>query len=329
MGWSTSAPSGVTFADSTSVTVVKTWNYWKLTLTVWTARKTNGGNTFYLKVKAKWTVGSMGSYNREPGYYWQCTSGSESVSEKEQFYARPDSEGTQYRYYSGTRASGADNVSVRLSASQSYASVDTLAAAAELAAATYAVSYKANGGSGTTSAQTKTYGESLTLRSGGFSRTGYTFTGWNTAADGSGTAYAAGGTYSANAAATLYAQWSINTYAVTYAANGGSGTTSAQTKTYGVSLTLRSSGFTRTGYTFTGWNTAANGSGTAYAAGGTYTANAAVKLYAQWAKDQPDMAAWANVDNTVKQLEKAFVNAGGTVKEAEIYVNAGGTVKKI
>ena len=42
MGWSTSAPSGVTFNDSTSVTATKKWNHWKLTLTVWTARKTNG-----------------------------------------------------------------------------------------------------------------------------------------------------------------------------------------------------------------------------------------------------------------------------------------------
>jgi uncharacterized repeat protein (TIGR02543 family) len=60
---------------------------------------------------------------------------------------------------------------------------------------------------------------------------------------------------------------------------------SNQTKTHDVNLTLTSNAFTRTGYTFTGWNTAANGSGTSYANGATYTANAGVTLYAQWILD--------------------------------------------
>lgn len=149
---------------------------------------------------------------------------------------------------------------------------------------TYTIYYNGNGStSGSTSSQTKTYNQPLTLRSNGYTRTGYTFTGWNTEANGSGTSYSAGGSYTKNAGATLYAQWSINTWTVSYNGNGStSGSTSSQTKTYNQTLTLRNNGYSKTGYTFTGWNTAANGSGTSYSAGGSYTSNAAATMYAQW-----------------------------------------------
>ena len=147
---------------------------------------------------------------------------------------------------------------------------------------TYSISYNANNGSGAPDAQTKTYNVALTLSSTKPTRTGYTFLNWNTKSDGTGTTYASGASYTANAAATLYAQWKADTYTITYDANGGSGAPDAQTKTYGVSLTLTTSKPTRDSYNFTGWNTAANGSGTAYASGGTFTTNAATTLYAQW-----------------------------------------------
>ena len=57
--------------------------------------------------------------------------------------------------------------------------------------------------------QTKWYNESLTLPSTSPTLTLYNFMGWNTKTDGTGTAYAAGATYSGNAAATLYAQWEL------------------------------------------------------------------------------------------------------------------------
>jgi uncharacterized repeat protein (TIGR02543 family) len=73
---------------------------------------------------------------------------------------------------------------------------------------------------------------------------------------------------------------------ITYNANGAdSGTVPAvQTKLYNVDLTLQtnSGSLVRTGFTFSGWNTRADGSGTDYAAGGTYTNNDAVTLYAKW-----------------------------------------------
>ena len=81
----------------------------------------------------------------------------------------------------------------------------------------------------------------------------------------------------------------LESYTVAYNANGGSGAPSSQTKYYGVDLTLRSTTPTRTGYTFQGWATSANGS-VAYQAGGTYTSNEAVTLYAVWLVNAPTVA---------------------------------------
>lgn len=148
--------------------------------------------------------------------------------------------------------------------------------------ATYTVAYNANGGSGAPSSQTKTYGTTLTLSSTKPTRTGYTFKGWATSSGSTTIAYSPGGSYTANAAITLYAVWSVNTYTVTYNANGGSGAPSSQTKTYGVTLTLSSTKPTRTGYTFKGWGTSSSTTTVSYAAGGSYTSNASITLYAIW-----------------------------------------------
>lgn len=145
----------------------------------------------------------------------------------------------------------------------------------------YAVKYDANGGSGAPSAQTKWYGKDLTLSSTTPTRTGYTFKGWATSAGGS-VAYDPGDSYTGNAALTLYAVWQINTFAVKYDANGGTGAPAAQTKTYGTALTLSSTKPTRENYNFLGWGTSAGATSVAYAAGASYTANAAITLYAIW-----------------------------------------------
>ena len=75
----------------------------------------------------------------------------------------------------------------------------------------YIINYDANGGSGAPDEQVKNDGSNLTLSSTVPTREGYTFAGWNTAADGSGTSYAAGGTYTTDDDATLYAQWLLTT----------------------------------------------------------------------------------------------------------------------
>ncbi len=71
-------------------------------------------------------------------------------------------------------------------------------------------------------------------------------------------------------------------YSITYNANGGNGAPAADYKCYGINKTLSSTVPTRDGYTFIGWNTEQNGSGTSYAKGATYSANAGATLYAQW-----------------------------------------------
>ena len=72
------------------------------------------------------------------------------------------------------------------------------------------------------------------------------------------------------------------TYTVTFNANGGTGTMSAQTFTEGEAQALTRNAFTYDGYTFTGWNTVQGGSGASYSDQQTITATADMTLYAQW-----------------------------------------------
>lgn len=72
------------------------------------------------------------------------------------------------------------------------------------------------------------------------------------------------------------------TYTVSYNANGGSGAPSSQTKQHDITLTLSSAKPTRNGYEFAGWGTSATDTGVKYAAGGQYTGNASITLYAIW-----------------------------------------------
>lgn len=146
----------------------------------------------------------------------------------------------------------------------------------------YTVSYNANNGSGAPASQTKWYGESLTLSSTVPTRTGYTFLGWSTSSTATTATYSAGGSYTNNAGAALYAVWKANTYTVTYNANGGSSTPASQTRTYGGGAITIANGPSRALYSFTGWNTSQNGTGTSYSAGASYSGNASMTLYAQW-----------------------------------------------
>ena len=148
--------------------------------------------------------------------------------------------------------------------------------------ATVTVTFNANGGSGTMEPQTFTVGVAQQLNANGFTRSGYSFSGWNTSVDGTGTAYSNRQEITVSANLTLYAQWTANPVAVTFNANGGSGTMSPQTFTVGVAQQLTANSFTRSGYSFSGWNTSANGSGTSYSDRQSITISADITLYAQW-----------------------------------------------
>ena len=118
-----------------------------------------------------------------------------------------------------------------------------------------------------------------------FARSGYKFAGWNTRSDGTGTAYSQRQVMTPPADITLYAQWSCTAcYTVSFDANGGSGAQATPlTSAGGSSVTAPAgSGYTRAGYEFAGWNTAANGTGTAYAAGASFIPTSSMTLYARW-----------------------------------------------
>ena len=114
-------------------------------------------------------------------------------------------------------------------------------------------------------------------------RPGYTFSSWY---DGS-TTYHAGTPVPITASTTFTAQWTANSYKVQFDANGGSGIMDAQVFTYDQQQALSANAFFRPGYTFAGWNTAADGSGTSYGDGAavhnlTAENGGTITLYARW-----------------------------------------------
>ena len=150
---------------------------------------------------------------------------------------------------------------------------------------------------GSTDDQTMTYDTAANLTANGYTKTGYTFTGWNTKPDGTGTAYSDGQNVKNLTTAdgdmiTLYAQWRANNYTIKYDGNAAdSGSMSDQPMAFDVAANLTNNAYTRTGYTFTGWNTHADGSGTSYTNGEsvknlTNVEAGTVTLYAQWKPHQ-------------------------------------------
>jgi uncharacterized repeat protein (TIGR02543 family) len=146
---------------------------------------------------------------------------------------------------------------------------------------TYTISYNANGGSGAPSSQTKTHGTNLKLSTSIPNRAGYIFAGWSSTSTGA-VKWSAGGTYSTDSSATLYAVWTPSSYTITYNANGGTGQPANQTKSHGVKLTLSSTVPTRKDHNFLGWSLSSNATTATWPAGGTYTENASNTLYAVW-----------------------------------------------
>ncbi len=153
---------------------------------------------------------------------------------------------------------------------------------------TYDVYYNANEGTGAPSTQTKYYGTTLTLSDKEPTRTGYTFLGWSTDRNAESAVYDAGGSYTDNTSATLYAIWKINTYTVTYDANGGTGAPSAQIKTYGQPLILSSEIPALLGHIFLGWSKNSIATTADYKAGEEYSENDNAVLYAVWESDEPE-----------------------------------------
>ncbi len=113
--------------------------------------------------------------------------------------------------------------------------------------------------------------------------TGYTFGGWYTDS-GLNNAATAGASISANT--ELFAKWTANTYSVHFDANGGEGSMTNESFTYGIEKALTVNAFTRTGYKFDGWATSANGAkvydNSQSVSNLTATNGGTVDLYAHW-----------------------------------------------
>ena len=119
------------------------------------------------------------------------------------------------------------------------------------------------GGNNATVAQTTPGGAITMPGQGTVTRVGHTFVGWSLVTT-NGSGAVVGATYTPTVPVKLYSSWTPNVYVVTYNANGGNGApaTASQSFNYGGTALAPSAKGTlsRTGYTFAGWNTSANGS---------------------------------------------------------------------
>ena len=161
------------------------------------------------------------------------------------------------------------------------------------------ITFNPNGGTGSMDAMSVNPGIDNTLTANTFTRADYTFTGWNTAANGTGTAYADKATVNFNEDTTLYAQWTQNPV-IAFNANGGEGIMATQTVKPNEATALTANAFTRADYDFAGWNTATDGTGTAYADKAAITTSENVTLYAQWTLHKYHVR-WLNWDGSVLQ----------------------------
>lgn len=148
----------------------------------------------------------------------------------------------------------------------------------------YALEFNSNGGQGTMSSQSIIYNEIDKINSNAFTRTGYSFAGWNTQANGLGSAYADTADFTMTESGdTLYAIWTPNTYAVNFFKNDGSPVQSTQSAVYDQRVALDANTFIREHYVFDSWNTDAAGNGDSFADKASFNFTYEnIDLYAIW-----------------------------------------------
>ena len=144
------------------------------------------------------------------------------------------------------------------------------------------VTFHSNDGNNQTLIQDFVYNEEFNLNINTFTRNGYTFTEWNTKADGSGDSYSNEQTVNFSQDIDLYAQWQQSNYTISYNVNGGTGSMEDSLVDIGSNLIVPNSTFTREGYRFANWNTLPDGTGTTYTVGQTISPTSDMTLYAQW-----------------------------------------------
>lgn len=182
------------------------------------------------------------------------------------------------------------------------------------------LTYDGNGATGgKTDPQTGKTDEKINVRDNGFTRDGYTFVTWNTQADCKGDAVKPNSEWTLRGSSTLYACWAGNAQTLTYHGNGATGgNTAAQSGKTGDELTTNANGFTRDGYTFVRWDTAKDGSGTAYGEGKNGVSQYVMKpagndLYAIWKANPATIQYRNDWPNTTGSTPDTTGNTGDTV----------------
>ena len=182
------------------------------------------------------------------------------------------------------------------------------------------LTYDGNGATGgKTDPQTGKTDEKINVRDNGFTRDGYTFVTWNTQADCKGNAVKPNSEWTLRGSSTLYACWAGNAQTLTYHGNGATGgNTAAQSGKTGDELTTNANGFTRDGYTFVRWDTAKDGSGTAYGEGKNGVSQYTMKpagndLYAIWKANPASIVYRNGYPNTTGSTPDTTGSTGDTV----------------
>jgi uncharacterized repeat protein (TIGR02543 family) len=169
---------------------------------------------------------------------------------------------------------------------------------AQWAANSYSVTFDANGGSGTMSNLGIVAGTAKNLTANAFTRTGYSFQGWTTNPDGTGTTYTNSQSVTLFSSVTLYAKWLAGTFTITFGNTPGTTgcidsrcnlagqvgqSMKSQTFTAGTAFNLNTNVWYRTGFIFAGWSTVSgNGSPIVYADNASVTLFGNTTLYTQW-----------------------------------------------
>lgn len=217
-------------------------------------------------------------------------------------------------------ATSPDGSGVRYAPGARWTANGTLTLYAQWTPGQAGLTYDGNGATGgKTDPQTGKTDEKINVRDNGFTRDGYTFVTWNTQAGCKGKAVNPGDEWTLQGSSTLYACWAGTAQTLAYHGNGATGgNTAAQSGKTGDELTTNANGFTRDGYTFVRWDTAKDGSGTAYGEGKNGVSQYTMKpagndLYAIWKANPATIQYRNDWPNTTGSTPDTTGNTGGTV----------------
>lgn len=279
---------------------------------------TNGGlwdTTSNLTVYAKWSPQTY--YIYFTGY------GSENLADKEVTYdaligTMPSVSRTGYTFYGWK-----NQYNEYFTSDMIWQKLSNQTVSSDLRANQYTITYNGNGGTANAQSQSVYYDGVISSFVSAY-REGYTFTGWNTNANGSGQTFTAPYTYVIDDNTTLYAQYTANEYNVTFDKQGGTGGSDGVNATYnspmpsGTSITAP----TKNGYTFLGYYRYADGLGTKYYNADMTSANIwnlsdATTLFAYWSANQYtvtlDQQNGAGGTNSVNATYNAAMPSGANI----------------